>query len=100
MKPELWEQIAQLHRATLEIDPGDRVRFLTEACAGDEVLRREVESLLAMEGNAENFMERSALEAVAEQLAKERSPIGVLNPGTKLQSYEILGTLGEGGMGE
>ena len=74
MKPELWEQIAQLHRAALEIEKGDRAAFVTEACAGDELLRREVESLLALEGNAENFMESSALEAVAEQLAREPFP--------------------------
>src|SRR3954452_16825307 len=99
MKSELWEQIAQLHRAALEIEKGDRAAFVTEACAGDELLRREVESLLALEGSAENFMEGSALQAVAEQLARERFPIGVLNPGTKLESYESLGTLGAGGMG-
>ena len=61
MKPELWEQIAQLHRAALEIETEARAAFLTKACAGDELLRREVESLLALEGNAENFMESSAL---------------------------------------
>ena len=64
------------------------------------LLRREVESLLALEGNAENFMESSALEAVAEQLAKEQPLLRTLNPGTKLESYEILGPLGAGGMGE
>jgi hypothetical protein len=100
MKPELWEQIAQLHRAALEIEKGARAAFLTKACAGDEVLRREVESLLALEGNAENFMESSALEAVAEQLAREQLPIRALNPGTKLGPYEILAPLGAGGMGE
>jgi Tol biopolymer transport system component/tRNA A-37 threonylcarbamoyl transferase component Bud32 len=100
MKPELWEQIAQLHRAALEIEKGARAAFLTKACAGNEVLRREVESLLALEGNAENFMESSALEAVAEQLAKEQLPIRALKPGTKLGPYEILAPLGAGGMGE
>jgi eukaryotic-like serine/threonine-protein kinase len=100
MKPELWEQIAQLHGAALEIEKGSRAAFLTKACAGDEALRREVESLLALEGNAENFMESPALEAVAAQLAKEQFQIGVLKPGTKLESYEVLGPLGAGGMGE
>jgi serine/threonine protein kinase len=100
MRPEFWEQIAQLHRAALEIEQGARAAFLTKACAGDEVLRREVESLLALEGSAENFMESSALEAMAKQLAKEQLPIRALNPGTKLESYDILGPLGAGGMGE
>ncbi len=100
MKPELWEQIAQLHRAALEIEKGGRTAFLTEACAGDELLRREVESLLALEGSAENFMESSAIEAVAAQLAKEQLPISAFSPGTKFESFEILGPLGAGGMGE
>jgi eukaryotic-like serine/threonine-protein kinase len=100
MKPELWEQIAELHRAALEIEKGSRAAFVTKACAGDEVLRREVESLLALEGSAEQFMEKSALEAVAAQLAKEQLPIRALNPGTTFESFEILGPLGAGGMGE
>jgi serine/threonine protein kinase len=100
MKPELWEQIAQLHRTALEIDEGSRAAFLSKACAGDEVLRREVESLLALEGSAENFMESSALEAVAAQVAKEQLTLWAMNPGTKFESFEILGLLGAGGMGE
>lgn len=100
MKPELWETIAQLHRAALEIEKRARGAFLTKACAGDEALRREVDSLLALEGSAENFMEDSAIEAVAAQLAKEQQPIKALNPGTKIESFEILGPLGAGGMGE
>jgi Tol biopolymer transport system component len=100
MKPELWEQIAQLHRAALEIEEGARAAFVTKACAGDELLRRDVESLLALEGNAEDFMESSALEAVAAQLAKEQLPMRALNPGTRFESFEILGPLGAGGMGE
>jgi eukaryotic-like serine/threonine-protein kinase len=100
MKPERWDQIAQLHRAALEMEKGARATFLKEACVGDETLRREVESLLALEANAENFMENSALEAVGEQLAREQLHINALHPGTKIESFEILGPLGAGGMGE
>jgi hypothetical protein len=45
----------------------------------------------AFEGSAENFIESSASEAVAKQLAEEQPPIRALNPGTKFESYEILG---------
>src|SRR5215469_14930848 len=101
MKPELWEQIAEVHRAALKIEKGAaRAAFVAKACAGDEVLRREVDSLLALEGNADQFMENSALEAMAAQLAEEQLPIRILNPGTKFGSFEILGLLGAGGMGE
>jgi hypothetical protein len=69
MTPEHWEQVALLHRAALQREEGRRTAFLHDACAGDEDLQREVESLLAYEGKAENFMEVPALEVVAKHLA-------------------------------
>jgi eukaryotic-like serine/threonine-protein kinase len=98
--PELWEQIAQLHRAALQIEKGDRAAFLTKACAGDEMLRREVESLLALEGKAENFLAVPALEVVAKQLAERQALDMVQKSGTKLGPYSILALIGAGGMGE
>lgn len=100
MKPEHWEQVAQLHRAALDLEKNTRGAFLQKECAGDEDLRREVESLLALEADAENFMEGSALQAVAKQLADEQRPLRALSPGVKLGSYVIVGELGAGGMGE
>src|SRR5208283_3271380 len=100
MKPEQWERVAQLHRAALDLDKDGRAAFLQKACAGDEELRREVESLLALEADAENFMEGSALQSVAKQLAEEQRPLRALSPGVKLGSFVILGELGAGGMGE
>src|SRR5689334_871368 len=46
MKPERWQQIEQLYHSALERKGGQRVAFLDAACAGDDALRREVESLL------------------------------------------------------
>jgi serine/threonine protein kinase len=100
MKPERWEQVAQLHSAALKIEKHGRATFLQKTCAGDEELRREVESLLALEVDAENFMEGSALEAVAKELAEEQRPLRALSSGGKLGSYVIMGELGAGGMGE
>jgi serine/threonine protein kinase/TolB-like protein len=56
-----------------------------------------VEALLAEDAGVENFLERPALEAVAEVFAQDlgESPIG-----RKLGSYDVLSLLGEGGMGE
>ena len=99
MKPEHWERVAELHRAVLDVEEGRRAAFLREASSVDEDLRREVESLLAYEGEAENFMESPALEVTAKQLAEEQAPLAALSPGTKLGSFEILGPLGAGGMG-
>ncbi len=100
MTPEHWEQVALLHRAALQYEESRRAAFLDDACAGDEDLRREVESLLAYEGKAENFMEVPALQVVAKQFAERQAVRMVQRSGTKLGPYEILVPLGAGGMGE
>jgi eukaryotic-like serine/threonine-protein kinase len=100
MTPEHWEQVALLHRAALQHEESRRAAFLHDACAGDEDLRWEVESLLAYEGKAENFMEVPALDVVVKQLAEKQGLRMVQRSGTKLGPYEILAPLGAGGMGE
>ena len=47
MHAERWQEIDRLFDAVLEREPAERASFLVEASAGDEDLRREVESLLA-----------------------------------------------------
>jgi len=49
-----WRQISQLYHAALARER-DRAAFLEQASAGDETLRREVESLLADSASAERF---------------------------------------------
>jgi eukaryotic-like serine/threonine-protein kinase len=100
MTPEHWEQAALLHRAALQHEESGRAAFLHDACAGDEDLRSEVESLLAYEGKAESFMEVPALDVVVKQLAEKQAVSMVQRSGTKLGPYEILAPLGAGGMGE
>ena len=44
--PERWQHVARIYELAVDQDPATRDAFLSEACAGDEALRREVESLL------------------------------------------------------
>jgi eukaryotic-like serine/threonine-protein kinase len=68
MKPERWQQVERLFLSALERDPGQRAAFLDQACAGDDELRREIESLLAYEERAESFIETPAIEVEARLL--------------------------------
>ncbi|MDE3179081.1 MAG: serine/threonine-protein kinase [Acidobacteriota bacterium] len=104
IKSERWERVAELHRSALEHPAGQRTAFLEEACAGDEELRQEVESLLAQEDKAGSFMEKPALELVARELAGEASepPVeasAAFGLGTTVAHYRILEKIGVGGMG-
>jgi tetratricopeptide (TPR) repeat protein len=96
MKPERLQQVERLYHAALEHEYAERELFLQGACAGDERLRREVESLLAHD--KEDFIESPALEAMAKKLAKVPIDGGTCLP-TTIGRYQILRLLGEGGMG-
>src|SRR6266511_3306320 len=97
MKPERWEQIERLYYAARERDPGLHAAFLDEACAGDESLRQEVESLLASDEQAGDFLNTPALKIATEEIAEERARTLV---GRQLGHYRLLSQLGAGGMGE
>ena len=47
MTPERWKQVEEIFKAALDLKPIERSAFLNEACGEDEILRAEVEGLLA-----------------------------------------------------
>jgi hypothetical protein len=47
MDVERWQKVERLYHAVLECEESERAAFLARACGDDEVLRREVESLLS-----------------------------------------------------
>src|SRR5216683_152131 len=75
MKPERWTKIESIFHKAVEAEEGRRGAVLEESCAGDEALRREVESLLAQHENARNFIETPAFEADAGAVQKRRIPL-------------------------
>src|SRR5260370_5840904 len=97
MKPERWQQIDQVLEAALERNRSERAAFLDQACAGDEELRREVESLLRAHEQAGNFIEKPPREAAEEILADHQSETLIRK---QVGSYPIERLLGKGGMGE
>ncbi|HET6891683.1 MAG TPA: protein kinase, partial [Pyrinomonadaceae bacterium] len=97
MTPERWKAIDELAQAALDHPPAKRAAFLVLACAGDEALQREVESLILYQSQASEFLEQPALERAAAVIVRQPQR---LIKGDSIGHYQVVGLLGEGGMGE
>src|SRR5581483_1957465 len=98
MTSSRFRQIERLYHAVRERPTGERVSFLDEACAGDEDLRREIESLLAQDISATNPLDRLG-GALADAAGIEDTSAPVFAVGSEVGCYRIEGPIGEGGMG-
>ena len=97
MTPDRWRQVEDLCHAALARAAGERAAFLAKACAGDDALQREVESLLAQESSAAGFM---SVPAAAVAGSAGLDPAEGTLVGRRLGPYAIRSLLGVGGMGE
>ena len=104
MNRERWAQVEELFHAALQVKESSRADFVRQACAGDEKLRQEVESLLAHDDKARDFIETPAFAASAGAPPPRPTHPGTLNSETGMAEtvidhYHILGKIGGGGMG-
>jgi serine/threonine protein kinase len=97
MKADEWQQINDLFHAALEREPDKRAAFLADACAGDEGLRLEVESLLASHDPSDSFVASLAPDLAAGLLAEGQARLAT---GQSVGNYRVMALLGAGGMGE
>ena len=101
---ERWQQVERIFHAARELDGTARAEFLAKACAGNDGLRREVESLLRQADQAGSFLETPAIEVAAGALAKGKKLLDPISPaleaGTMIAHYRLIGKIGAGGMGE
>ncbi len=88
--PERWARVERLYHEALAHSAHEREAFLAVACAGDDALRREIESLLAHDGRAA-FL---STPAVATGIGRG------IRIGQTLGPYVIAAQIGDGGMGE
>ncbi|HEX6718555.1 MAG TPA: protein kinase [Pyrinomonadaceae bacterium] len=99
MTPERWRQVEEIFQTALDLSPEDRPRYVSDVCAADTDLRRDVESLLSQYDSAGELLdapvygntEMSALESFVE----DKDPM----IGRRLGSYRIEREVGRGGMG-
>jgi eukaryotic-like serine/threonine-protein kinase len=95
MTPARWEQIQELYHAARALGGADRARFLQEACAGDDLLCREVQALLDQPVSTGSFVE--FLGGAAPHV-DAHAPNSLA--GRSFGSYRVVSLAGRGGMGE
>ena len=109
MAAEGWPQIEELYHSARERGPGERSAFLTDACRGDEELRRKVELLLAQDVPNDDASGNKILDRPVEPLPAQDATgsthafsraDSALAAGVRLGPYRIESVLGVGGMGQ
>src|SRR5687767_1068036 len=98
MDAQRLKRIEEIYHAALEMAPAERLSFLDESCGDDEDLRREVESLLAVNRTSNNIFDTPPESFVAAMFAEQKNRTSLV--GEKISHYKIKRLLGKGGMGE
>ena len=83
-------------QAVVDAEPARRASLLDQACADDPSLRAEVESLLAYDNRADNFLESLAL---PNTVIMRREDEATSMEGRLVGPYKIIQRIGNGGMG-
>ena len=103
MKPERWSKIESIFHKALDADEIHRGSVIEESCAGDEDMRREVESLLAHHRDSATFIEKPAF-ASQVNTSSLRPITNAAMPRPNLSGvaaghYRVVEEIGFGGMG-
>jgi len=98
MLPERWSEVKDKLHEALQLEPVRRAVYLDEIGVIDADLQRDLESLIA-------FHERTGTDFLNAPVAQVTSALASLNEpdallGRRVGSYQIMGQIGVGGMGE
>lgn len=94
---ERFKKIDAIFQQALDLDPGERLLYISQACGGDESLLKEVEYLLGSDKRGLEILNIPAFEMAAPLMAKDRPE---LSAGERLGHYRIVSLLGAGGMAQ
>jgi serine/threonine protein kinase/tetratricopeptide (TPR) repeat protein len=99
-----WDREWSIYRRAVGLDAAERERYLTEECAGDPDLRRNVEELLAAARASSPLFDKpwipGEMLARGNELEAEEEPERAIPVGTVLANrFDIVGLVARGGMG-
>src|SRR5258708_23972137 len=106
MEPERWQQISEIFKSAIALEPAERLAYVETHCGADDSLRRQVEMLIDshQKADAEKFINSPAAERAAPLLVSKDSEAELsrnrLEKGQEVSHYLIIQKLGAGGMGE
>lgn len=96
MNPGQYQRVMQIVDVLMDCGPEELEARISEECAGDDSLRREVEKLLAQDKPDSRFLEESPL-TVLSSLPPDEEPDQFI--GKHIGPYRLTEEIGRGGMG-
>ena len=99
MNPERYARLKEIALTAADLPPASRDSYLERACGTDSGLRREVDGLLAHQEDDPVPRRSDVGRLVAEALEARPLERRVSRHPERVGPYQILGVLGEGGMG-
>ena len=94
MDPELWRRVESIFARAIDIEPAERDAWLDRVCGEDSELRREVDTLLAADGEIQDPLGDALGEEARHYLAAD----GREMVGRRVGAWRIERHLGDGGM--
>src|SRR5215207_1485430 len=106
MTDQRWGRAKALFQAAVDRPLAERAAFVAAETGDDDELRREVEALLASDAAGRSVLERLPLADISDIVtagnfaADETHRYTTLKPGSRIGPYEVVTSLGAGGMGQ